>query len=532
MNAPETPGDKPAARPDPMPTNPMAWTPTAQQLALFDKTAFDERATPEDFQRLEELATEDPRIAAAYLQYVEMASQIEFVLRSRRVEGEVATGAAFRGQSKRQLRTWIGGGLLALAASLALLLARSGERDSGDRQLAADNPAPSAGQNAERSVDAIAGAAVIIDIDSHELIEAGVRVGDHLRSGSTLAFESGRASIEFHEGVVAVIEGPCELSITSISSATLRRGLLAADVPPWAIGFAIDTPQARVIDHGTRFVVDVDASNMVEVAVAEGEVELDGRQPGRDGDEANRRLFAGDGVRLGAAKNRAPLEAGKLVEFARQHLPVVAEQRDMEVIAGYQVDFIAGGKFPEERPGAWRYLVNQNSPIGEPGGYVELQWQEGPNVRDQYDANLAAADEPADSPSGYVALRRDSGHPGLGRFQVDDGIDRYAIAAFTVPADGEYFVRSGWLCRWEEKGRFPDKYLDLVIHVDDRPFDEHKYCYQSGLLKFQADLGPLRRGQTIYVAVGPNGYSYNDSFKWGFKIVRSLSSAINETTTE
>lgn len=532
MNAPDTPGDQHNARLESTPTDATAWMPTSEQLALFDQAAFSEEATPGDFQRLEELAKEDSRVAGAYLRYVELSSQIDVVLRSRRAEGDAAAGVALRGQSKSPFRKWMSGGLLALAASIALMLFGVWDRVGGDRRVDVENNASGSGDNAERSVDAIAGAAVIVAIDSNELTEAGVRVGDHLRRGSTIAFESGRASLEFHEGVVAVIEGPCELSITSTSSATLRRGLLAADVPPWAVGFAIDTPQARVIDHGTRFVVDVDASNRVDVAVAEGEVELDARQPGRRGAEPNPRLFAGDGVRLGAARKGAPLQAGKLVEFARQHLPVVAGHRDLEVVAGYQVDFVPGGMSAEDQLGSWRYLVNQNSPIGDPGGYVDLQWQSGPDVRSQYDANPALASEPADSPLGFVALRRDSGHPGLGRFQVDDGIDRYAIAAFTVPEDGEYFVRSGWLCRWEEKGRFPDKYLDLVIHVDDRPFDAHKYCYQSGLLKFQADLGPLRRGQTIYVAVGPNGYSYNDSFKWGYKIVRSISSAITDSATQ
>jgi hypothetical protein len=52
----------------------------------------------------------------------------------------------------------------------------------------------------------------------------------------------------------------------------MKRGRLAADVPPAAKGFTVVTPSGDAIDLGTRFGVDVPSTGAAEVHVFQGEV--------------------------------------------------------------------------------------------------------------------------------------------------------------------------------------------------------------------------------------------------------------------
>ena len=52
----------------------------------------------------------------------------------------------------------------------------------------------------------------------------------------------------------------------------MKRGRLAADVPPSAKGFTVITPTGDAVDLGTRFGVDVPSSGSAEVHVFQGEV--------------------------------------------------------------------------------------------------------------------------------------------------------------------------------------------------------------------------------------------------------------------
>ena len=75
---------------------------------------------------------------------------------------------------------------------------------------------------------------------------------DLLRAG-TLELTSGRVCIEFTSGVQMEISGPAECKIDSDMLVWLMRGQLTADVPRWARGFTVETPDVAVVDLGTRF---------------------------------------------------------------------------------------------------------------------------------------------------------------------------------------------------------------------------------------------------------------------------------------
>jgi hypothetical protein len=95
--------------------------------------------------------------------------------------------------------------------------------------------------------------------------------------GSSLRDESheikaGSVAIITARGARIVIEAPAEFHFESAQRLHMKRGRLAADVPPAAKGFTVITPTGDAVDLGTRFGVDVPSSGAAEVHVFQGEV--------------------------------------------------------------------------------------------------------------------------------------------------------------------------------------------------------------------------------------------------------------------
>ena len=102
----------------------------------------------------------------------------------------------------------------------------------------------------------------------------GLKKGARLSEGK-IRIESGLAKLRFASGAKVTLEGPAEYEIISNDLTRLVSGRLSAKIPKSAIGFKVDTPTARVLDLGTAFGVDVDDQGATEVAVFEGEVEVE-----------------------------------------------------------------------------------------------------------------------------------------------------------------------------------------------------------------------------------------------------------------
>jgi uncharacterized cupin superfamily protein len=100
---------------------------------------------------------------------------------------------------------------------------------------------------------------------------------------------AGSVSLVTARGARIVIEAPAEFYFESAQRLHMKRGRLAADVPPAAKGFTVVTPSGDAIDLGTRFGVDVPSTGAAEVHVFQGEVitkasGAQGRQNLRGGD--------------------------------------------------------------------------------------------------------------------------------------------------------------------------------------------------------------------------------------------------------
>lgn len=104
--------------------------------------------------------------------------------------------------------------------------------------------------------------------------------GDHFKPG-WLRFRSGVMAILFDSGARLVIEGPAEIQLIDSNRADCIRGNVTVNIPEKAIGFQLNVPQTTVVDLGTSFGVEVDASQTT-VHVIEGEIELHGSSGAKD----------------------------------------------------------------------------------------------------------------------------------------------------------------------------------------------------------------------------------------------------------
>jgi len=109
--------------------------------------------------------------------------------------------------------------------------------------------------------------------------------------GESYAISAGSLSLITARGARIVIEAPAEFHFESAQRLHMKRGRLAADVPPAAKGFTVITPTGDAVDLGTRFGVDVPSSGAAEVHVFQGEVITKA-----SGAQANQSLRGGDAV--------------------------------------------------------------------------------------------------------------------------------------------------------------------------------------------------------------------------------------------
>lgn len=93
-------------------------------------------------------------------------------------------------------------------------------------------------------------------------------------TAGTLELVEGLATLKFDSGAEVVLEAPATLQIIDAMNCKLKRGTLVADVPHNAIGFTVDTKDAKVVDLGTRFGVSADDDGKYLVHVIEGLVEV------------------------------------------------------------------------------------------------------------------------------------------------------------------------------------------------------------------------------------------------------------------
>jgi len=86
--------------------------------------------------------------------------------------------------------------------------------------------------------------------------------------------KEGFAKLTFKQGAEVILQAPCAFDLASKNKMILHHGMVTAQVPEQAHGFAIKTPQSTVTDFGTEFGVQVQASAASEVHVFDGRVQV------------------------------------------------------------------------------------------------------------------------------------------------------------------------------------------------------------------------------------------------------------------
>lgn len=118
-------------------------------------------------------------------------------------------------------------------------------------------------------------------------------------SAGILELVEGLATLRFDSGAQVVLEAPATIELVDAMNCHLRRGTLVADVPPSAIGFSVDTQDAKVVDYGTRFGVSTGDDGKYMVQVLEGLVEVNHK-----GEQEIKQLRAGQSVDRGLMKTK------------------------------------------------------------------------------------------------------------------------------------------------------------------------------------------------------------------------------------
>ena len=196
----------------------------------------------------------------------------------------------------------------------------------------------------------------------------------------------------------------------------------------------------------------------------------------------------------------------------------LAMSAQASVIADFQVDYVFthedGKTRVEASADGWDYMWNENGAIGTATNYASL-------VQDDdwwSDPYCATATFPCPWPAYVLNIGPTGGHPGAGTGQGYDP-EYFAITAYTVQA-GE----AGLVSITDSSfgvGSVDSNGVDFRVYVNDTLKTSFVQAGGAAASGFDAALGYLNVGDTVYVAAGPNGNLNNDSFTLSYKLESS-----------
>lgn len=327
---------------------------------------------PEERLEFERLLLENQAARQAYLEYVQESACLRWLCVDEFPNVvELANRSRDRAGSKKWSQRF---GVFVAASCLAGVLAMLalGWRLVGDSTTAnLAQPAPVAAENlaarlpaetkspstldAKPPVANPAAVATITGLGSVRWNSSGdVRqILSRCTIGDRLRLREGSAVLTFDAGAQVTVFGPADFEITSATSIKCRRGRVTTLVDHRGKGFSIETPQAKVVDLGTQFGLQISEKGETEVVVFQGSIDLT-YAPRADAEDASgRRMQQGDGLLL---KNTGKIERlvsvqrnsfmwGSKVAGLRPTEPVIADVRDnirkADSIKSYQI--VRGG---------------------------------------------------------------------------------------------------------------------------------------------------------------------------------------------
>lgn len=145
--------------------------------------------------------------------------------------------------------------------------------------------------------------------------------------GEAYVLSAGAVELAFPIGATAIVEGPAVFRVCGGDCLAVDAGRCSVHAPKGAEGFRVDTPAARVIDRGTRFVVSVSDTADTEVRVIEGAADLFAKQSPASGPLA---LTAG-----GAARADPAVDAGRIAVVPDAEVSVAYQRQLPDRVVSY-----------------------------------------------------------------------------------------------------------------------------------------------------------------------------------------------------
>lgn len=173
------------------------------------------------------------------------------------------------------------------------------------------------------------------------------------------------------------------------------------------------------------------------------------------------------------------------------------------VVADYRDDW----QPTTPKPG-WTYRWNSGGAIGTAANYSNLIYNATAN---QYNTG-GTATLPGPSPGQFGFLGSVGGHPAAG-ISEGSSVDRYVLGAYTVSSGGQYSIANSFANRTAGPGL-----LDIRVYVNNTLLLQTSQINVNQ--NFNTNLGSLVMGDTIYVAIGPQGTHGSDSFTLDYSIVK------------
>lgn len=222
--------------------------------SLLDKL-LDGTITEPEHRELQRHLLNDPQSQDAYFRFLDLDSDLRASPPQAWTAGTTALGRPARRQNYRRLAIPVGAA--ALVASMLLAIVLTPRRAS---HTASDgNP----------------GDAILVQSAGGQFFRDTMpTVGKALKSKHTYALTKGLIELRFRGGAEVILEAPAVLEVESGERLVIRQGVCSVHAPPGAEGFRVATPQAEVVDLGTRFSVAVAESGDTEVQVVEGAAEI------------------------------------------------------------------------------------------------------------------------------------------------------------------------------------------------------------------------------------------------------------------
>ncbi len=145
--------------------------------------------------------------------------------------------------------------------------------------------------------------------------------GDILQLNHDYALVEGSVQMRSRSGAEMIVQAPAVFSIQSAEQVMLKVGECSVYAPDGAEGFRVLTPQAQVIDKGTRFSISVNESGEADVEVIEGAAEVFTAEEAIDPQHAGLLLEAGEGRVINSLGEIAAGDASQFGRVYKSKLP-------------------------------------------------------------------------------------------------------------------------------------------------------------------------------------------------------------------